>query len=200
MVDVRKLNSLEQPAKSPHVTFKREASPSAQKSRIAALYRDYVGELSDGIRGRYGDGPPDPDEVAQEAFRKVCERDDITAIKNLRAFLWRTARNLIFDSKRMDESRSKYDFEIEQLFFPIKCNTQTPEDIMLAKEQLASVNKMLRRMPKKRRWALLLYRIDGLTLKEVGARLGISRTAVSKHISKAEMQINMFFLEQYGDD
>ena len=135
------------------------------------------------------------DLVAQEAFQKVLERGDLSTIKNLRAFLWRTARNLILSSKRSDHRRSAYDFEIEQLFFPLRGDISTPETVIIAKEQLKAINELLRTMPEKRRWALLLYRLEGQTLQEIGKALGISRTAVSKHIARAEMQINTLFLE-----
>ncbi|MEM8572896.1 MAG: sigma factor, partial [Pseudomonadota bacterium] len=91
--------------------------PEEAQSPISVLYQEYAAELAEGLRKRFGNGPPDPDDVAQEAFQKVLERGDLSTIKNLRAFLWRTARNLILSSKRSDHRRSAYDFEIEQLFF-----------------------------------------------------------------------------------
>ena len=178
---------------------KNDLSDTGQNEPLTALYQEYAEELSNGIRSRYGDGPPDPDDVAQDAFRRVFERADVSKIVNLKAFLWRTARNLVIDAKRSDQTRSKFDFEVEQLFFPLKGDTSTPETVIIAREQLAAINGLLRRMPEKRRWALILYRLDGLTLTEIGRRLGISRTAVTKHISKAEMQINALFLEE-GED
>ena len=171
----------------------------AEIDQLTALYREYAAELSNGIRGLYGDGPPDPEDVTQEAFRKVFERGDVANIKNLKAFVWRTARNLVLTSKKSDKQRSRYDFEVEQLFFPLKGDISTPETVIIAREQLKAINELLRNMPEKRRWALLLYRLEGLTLNEVGRRLGIGRTAVSKHISKAEMQINALFLEEEED-
>ena len=165
-------------------------------TEFAALYRDYVAELSDGIRGRFGDGPPDPEDIAQEAFQKLLERGDVSKIKNLRAYLWRTARNLVLTSKRSASQRSNYDFEVEHIFFPLRDDISSPEVITVAREQLRAINDLLRAMPEKRRWALLLYRLEGLTLNEIAARFGISRTAVSKHISKAESQIHALFLDE----
>lgn len=168
-------------------------------TEFTVLYRDYVAELADGIRGRFGDGPPDPDDIAQEAFRKLLERGDVSRIKNLRAYLWRTARNLVLTFKRSAIQRSNYDFEIEHIFFPLTGDASSPETIVVAREQLRAINDLLRAMPEKRRWALLLYRLEGLTLKEIAARFGISRTAVAKHISRAETQIHALFLDEDED-
>lgn len=171
----------------------------ASAGDLAELYRVYARELSDGLRYRYGDGPPDPEDVVQEAFRRVFEHRKPQEIKNVRAFLWRTARNLVMDRKRSDSRRSKLDFEVEQVFFPIRGDQISPETVIEAKAQLDLINRVLREMPDKRRTAFLLHRVDGLTLRDTGARLGISRTAVAKHIARAEAQIHALFLERRAD-
>lgn len=165
------------------------------EGELAALYRDYVHDLAVGIRDRFGNGPPEPEDVAQEAFRRVIERGDTSQIKNLKGFLWRTARNLVFDATKRTKLRSKYDFEVEEILFPVKGDILTPEKVMLAKEQLKAVNELLRQMPEKRRRALVMYRVEGLTLVEVARRLRLSRTAVSNHIAKAHAALNTLFVE-----
>lgn len=162
---------------------------------IDQTYRSYIRELIAGIHRRFGPGPPDPEDVAHEAFRRVYEREDFNQIANLRGLLWRISRNLIIDAKRFEHRRSQYDFEVEQIFFPLRGCHSTPENVSLAKEQLKALNSLLRDMPEKRRLALLARRLDDMTLKEIGQRLNISRTAVAKHISKAEKQINELFLQ-----
>lgn len=179
---------------------KRGATESAElksvrDDKFGGLYREYIGELVAGIRRQYGSGPPDPEDVAQEAFRRAYERADLMQITNLRGFLWRIARNLVIDAKKSKESRSKYDFEVAQIFFPLRGDISSPETVIQAREQLRQINALLRSMPKKRRWALLARRLEGLTHEEIGQRLGISRSAVAKHISRAEMQISELLLE-----
>lgn len=178
------------------------AKPSGSKkdSRVEALYVEYIDELSDGIRGRFGDGPPDPDEIAQEAFKRIFEKSDSATISNLKAFVWRTARNLVLDFKKTKSVRSKYDFEIEQIFFPLRGHNLSPESVIMAKQQLDAINDILLAMPERRRRSLMLYRIDGLTLEQVGKRLGISRRAVSKHISRAHTDIAALFIEDPSDE
>ena len=95
----------------------------------------------------------------------------------------------------MSGIRSKYDLDIEQIFFSLKGDNSSPETVILAREQLKAVNALLREMPEKRRRALILYRIEGLTLVEVARRLRISRTAVSKHIARAQIALNTLYIE-----
>ncbi|MEM8982684.1 MAG: sigma-70 family RNA polymerase sigma factor [Pseudomonadota bacterium] len=163
--------------------------------RVDALSKTYLNELADGIRSRFGNGPPDPEDVAQEAFSRLLEADDTAKIKNLKAYLWRTARNLVFDATKAIKIRSKYEFEIEALFFPLRGDNLSPETVVSAREQLKLINDVLRKMPEKRRRAFVLYRIEGLTMVNVAKRLRIGHSAVHKHLVKAHAELNAIFAE-----
>ncbi|MEM6539111.1 MAG: sigma-70 family RNA polymerase sigma factor [Pseudomonadota bacterium] len=152
---------------------------------LAAFYRDYSEELSRTLRSMFGDGPPDPDDVAQEAFHLLIKRGNQSSIKNLKAFVWRTARNLVLTEKRRETMRSRHDYEIEQLFFAITGNESSPETIISAREQLKLINEAILKMPTMRRRAFVLNRIEGLSVTDVAKELGIKRPTASKHIGRA---------------
>ncbi|MEM6536751.1 MAG: sigma-70 family RNA polymerase sigma factor [Pseudomonadota bacterium] len=178
---------------------KREESKSAQSSSevegttdattLTALYTDHAETLSRYLRSAFGDGPPDPDDAVQEAFRRISERQNLHEIRNLRAFLWRTARNFILTYKRNVDARSKYDFEIEHLFFASEGDSFSPERVLEVKEQFRIVNEALRKMPVARRKSFLWHRVDSVSFTEIGVRLGINRHAVVRHIAKASLEI-----------
>ncbi|HBR96688.1 MAG TPA: hypothetical protein DD979_04835 [Gammaproteobacteria bacterium] len=126
------------------------------------------------------------------------EHRDIASIHNLKAFIWRTARNLVLKEKHTQQVRARYDFEVEQLYFPLKGDDSTPERIIKAREQLQAINELLVKMPEKRRRALVLHRIDGLSVAEVGRRLGISRTAAAKHVARASAELHAWILKNNG--
>lgn len=180
---------------------KRESTDTEHlemQGEIATLYGDYSHQLSATLRKIYGDGPPDPDDVAHQAFEKVIERGDIGTISNLRAFVWRTARNLVLAAKRSATVRSRYDYEVEQIYFPLKSDVSTPESIIEAREQLKAVNELLLQMPEKRRRALMLHRVEGLSVAEVGRRLGISRSTAAQHVARAAAELDLMILK--GED
>ena len=172
------------------------AESAQAEDLLARVYREYAPELIAGIRSRFGDGPPDPEDAAQAAFHQVYERGNYASIRNLRAYLWRTARNIILSETRNTNARANYDYQIEQLYFAVQGDNLSPENVINARQQLEAINECLRSMPEKRRRAFMLYRVEQLTLVEVGRRLGISRTAVTKHISRAQLQINALFFEE----
>ncbi|MGD1956979.1 MAG: RNA polymerase sigma factor [Sphingomonadales bacterium] len=161
-----------------------------ENQAVSNLYGDYRDELSRALRASYGNGPPDPDDIAQDAFHKVLARGDLASIDNLKAFLWRTARNLVINAKRQADVRSRYDYEIENLVFASKGYDSSPETVIEAREQLAIINETLKTMPPTRSRAFILHRFDGLTAAEVGRKLGISRPAASKHIARAAADLS----------
>ncbi|MEM9170136.1 MAG: sigma-70 family RNA polymerase sigma factor [Pseudomonadota bacterium] len=156
---------------------------------LRSLYADHAEALTAYLRKAFGDGPPDPSDVVQEAFQKLVERRDLSGIANPRAFLWRIARNAVLTHKRNKDARSRYDFEIEHLFFADDGANSTPERVLEVKQQLLVINETLQRMPPRRRKAFLWHRVEGLNFTEVGKRLGVNRHAVVRHITKAAFDI-----------
>ena len=159
---------------------------------INALYERLAPKLTATLRKMFGNGPPDPKDVTHEAFQKLMERPDRSDIRDLNAFLWRTARNLFLKGKRREEIRARFDFEIEQLFFPQRGDDSTPEGVLRAKQELSAINEALRRMPDRRRRAFLLHNVEGLTVTEVARRLKIARSPAQRHIQRASQDIEIY--------
>lgn len=162
---------------------------------LGELYTSTCDELSSYLRKVYGDGPPDPDDVTQQAFERLYRYKDLHGIQNLKAFLWRTARNLVLTHRRDAETRSKYDFEIEHLLFSAQGSDASPERVLEVRQQLHIIEQALAKMPQRRRDAFLMHRIEGLTLTATGKRLGVTRHAIIKHITRAAVDIETALAE-----
>lgn len=162
---------------------------SESDKRVSRLYAEQLEPLAAYLRKAYGSGPPDPDDIAQEAFQRLVEHDDLSNIKNLRAFLWRTARNILVSNKRSIGRRTKYDYEIEQLYFAIESPGSDPESVLATKEQLMIIDHVLKAMPARRRKAFLWYRVEQMNFTAIGKKLGITRRAVARHVVKAACEI-----------
>ena len=168
------------------------------QERVSSLYQEYYAPLVATLRKMYGDGPPDPEDVANEAFERIVARGDDGSINNLKAFVWRIARNVVLKTRRDSASRSRRNFEVEKIFFPEKSYESTPERIIEAREQLRAINLLLRTMPEKRRHAFILHRIEGLSITGTAQTLGMSRPGAAKHIARAAAQINELFASDEG--
>lgn len=66
------------------------------------------------------------------------------------------------------------------------------EDVIASRQQMRMLTRVLRKMPAKRRNAFLLCRVGGLTMRETGARLGISERTVEKHVARALLECRHF--------
>ena len=60
-----------------------------------------------------------------------------------------------------------------------------PDAVVGAREELAILAEAVRELPEKCRIVFLLYRGQGLTMREIAARLQISEKTVEKHIARA---------------
>ncbi|MEM8774666.1 MAG: sigma-70 family RNA polymerase sigma factor [Pseudomonadota bacterium] len=175
-----------------HVTKANEISSSdaaTNKSRLTSLYDEHAEALIGSLRKSFGNGPPEPEDIAQSAFQRLAEYEELDAIKNLPAFLWRTARNLMISAKRSNDVRAKYDFEIEHLYFAMRGAENSPENVIDVRQQLKLINTVLESMPENRRVAFILHRVEGLNFAAVGRRLGMTRNGAIKHVARAVVDI-----------
>ncbi len=102
-------------------------------------------------------------------------------IGNLRAFLYRIARNLVIDHRRQLDARAPQEPMDEQLESPIP----GPERYASGSQQLAQLHALLQELPPHVRKALLWNRLDGLTQREIGERLGVSESMAGRYILRA---------------
>ncbi|MEM1173721.1 MAG: sigma-70 family RNA polymerase sigma factor [Pseudomonadota bacterium] len=169
-----------------------DTSGDAPTNSVANLYASHSEKITALIYTHFGNGPPDPEDITQAAFHKLMERSDLSDIRDLGAFLWMIARNLVLKEKRSMGVRSRYDYELEALYFAQRGDVLSPERVLSANEQLQLINQALRDMPERRRRVFVLNRIEGLNVSEVARRLKLSRTAANKHIVRAVEDIDRY--------
>jgi RNA polymerase sigma factor (sigma-70 family) len=151
-------------------------------SGIDLLYARHWNELCHYIRRRFGVGPPDPEDVAQETFIKFASLENRDAIDNPRAYLYRTAHNLLIDERRRLTLRNKSPGDIEALSVN---DDRTPERVLVGKERWDVLTRTLLAMPDARRRSFLLNRLHGLSAPTIARMTGYSDSAVKKHIGLA---------------
>ena len=155
------------------------------KPSIHSLYKGYFQVLVNGLRSTYGDGPPDPKDIAQQAFEKLCSLGENHSVKKPESYLWVCARNILLSEKRADKVRQNSQSNVEATYYSFEFSEQEPERICLAREHLDLVRTVLEGMPARRRDAFVLNRLHGLTPEKAGKKLGISRNATVRHIGIA---------------
>jgi RNA polymerase sigma factor (sigma-70 family) len=152
------------------------------ESSIDVLYARHWTELCHYIRRQFGIGPPYPEDVAQETFIKFASLENRHTIDNPRAYLYRTAHNLLVDERRRLSLRNKITGDIEALGVS---DDRTPERVLVGKERLDVLTRTLLAMPDARRRSFLLNRLHGLSAAAIARMTGYSESAVKKHIRLA---------------
>jgi len=150
---------------------------------ITALYLRYRKELVNRL-SRIVLCHETAQDIVQESFIVLTRTAAEETVGQPRAFLHRTATNLAFDHLRHSkvvERHAEIAIHAEQDEHP-SSETEVSE---------AQWRELLRQtvseLPPRCREAFLLHKIHGLSYREVGETLGISPSAVEKHIIKGLM-------------
>ncbi|MEM9624316.1 MAG: RNA polymerase sigma factor, partial [Pseudomonadota bacterium] len=117
------------------------------------------------------------------------ERDSINDIDNLPGFLWQTARNSILNQYRSNATAQKLAQDVSEHFFAEDGTHNDPERVYIGKDDVERITRTLRNMPAIRSRVFLLNRMDGLSHSAIAELVGLSRSAVTKHIARASQEI-----------
>lgn len=123
------------------------------------------------------------EDVVHDAYVRVLERSSDTPIDQPRAFLYRTALNLVIDGHRRNAVRQVEPLEVlddEERF-----SSQSPHASLDHGQRLAMLERALAELPEACRDSFLLRKLEGLTHVQIAERLSISRSLVEKHIVNA---------------
>lgn len=131
----------------------------------------------------------DPADLVQEAFARLAGYMFRESLTHPASYLQRIARNLLFDrSKRVETKLAAFHVPIDDQFA-----LSVPPDQGLAIEaddMMRAYRQALDTLPEKTRQVFLLHRVEELTYKEIGNRLGISIPAVQYHVARALAHID----------
>ncbi len=152
---------------------------------LARLYQQYWVELIKYVLAKFGAGPPEPEDAVHAAFTKLAANPDLHQIENPRAFLYTTIRNFVIDYRRRAGRSESYAAEAKAQAEEENLSHPTAERVLMDRERLSVISKVLHSLPAKQRRLVVLNRFDGLTCREIGKREGMSHKAVQKQIERA---------------
>ena len=142
--------------------------------------------------------PSDADDVMQDLWLKLANLRP-GPIANGRAYLFRMANNLALDRSRTamrEAARQARWLENEQGAVEVeeRIDPALPADAAIAAAQdRAILLRAVEALPQRARHALTLYRFEGLNQSDVAATMGISRSAVEKHLVVAMKHLRRAF-------
>jgi RNA polymerase sigma factor (sigma-70 family) len=167
------------PKDQSHLSF----AAAAQADRLDALSREYRPALSRYF-GKRAYQQADVEDLVQEVLVRLAVRGDGSDIEQPEAYLMRTATNVWRDFLR--KQRTHAQDAHEEFLEERHPNAESgPDHVLEGMESVEAVLAALNELPARTRQIFILYRVEGLRQKRVAKRIGISVSAVEKHMIKA---------------
>jgi RNA polymerase sigma factor (sigma-70 family) len=122
-----------------------------------------------------------PEDVAQDSFERLHSAGP--AVSSSRAFLYRTARNLAINAWKRETTAPVR----RAGFIPSEPASPDldPEERLLLAEAIGRLNQALAALPEHKRTALLLFKAEGRSYKEIAAQLDVSPRTVERYVADA---------------
>jgi RNA polymerase sigma factor (sigma-70 family) len=143
----------------------------------------YLRRLSSLLRRR-GRSREEAEDLIQEAFlRMQAYCNDGGEVREPEAFLVRTVLRLSLNARR-DAHRDLYAPQaVEEL--PIVDLSPAPDEVLAAEQCLEKMRAALDAVNRRTREVFFLHRLDGMSYAQIAQQMGISVSAIEKHIASA---------------
>ncbi|MDB5734481.1 MAG: polymerase subunit sigma24 [Alphaproteobacteria bacterium] len=144
--------------------------------------REFWNSLIRQVRSRTR-GRADPEELLHAAYLRLLRYRAQHAVENVAAFLVRTAVNIGVDNYRHE----RFIADVAPDDVGHAENSPLQDEVLASRARLERVREGLSRLTPRTREIFLMHRLDELKYREIAERLGISQSAVEKHIAKAAL-------------
>jgi RNA polymerase sigma factor (sigma-70 family) len=160
----------------------------ASMSSLARLYLDKRGELLRFFTARTG-SQSEAEDLVQELYFKV-QRAREEEVSNPLPYLYRLGLNLLIDMRRSGQRSRKRDSDYVLANADLREGVlaslaPSAEDAAEWRQRLALLARAVEALPPQRQRVFRLHKLDGLSHAAVAEALGISRSAVEKHMAAA---------------
>ncbi len=155
----------------------------ADRVALESLFRSYRRDLTRYFLRRHATMEEAAD-LVQEVYCRLAARPGIATLQFQKAFLFRTADNLLKDRRRQIKTRHTFDhipLEPEAL----SSTEASQEQQICGQQELALLRTAILEMAPRCRQVFLLHRLDNMSYPEIARHCAISVSMVEKHISRA---------------
>ncbi|MET0661327.1 MAG: RNA polymerase sigma factor [Steroidobacteraceae bacterium] len=123
------------------------------------------------------------EDLAQEVFLRLLRVAHHETIRNPEAYVITIASHVLHQHalRQSAIAEAPYPANIEAL----ESSESDPAAQMEVQQRVALLERTLMQLSRKARATLILHRRDGLSLNEIGLRLGISRSMAKKYLAQA---------------
>ena len=162
-------------------TAEVSAGSSNRAAAVSQLFREHNRALVLFLASRLKDVQA-AREVAQEAYVRVLELENLAAVGFLRSYLFKVAGNLAIDRMRQQQSRARLDRISD--FDDFLDNLQ-PERTVIAREELAFLGRVVGELPAKYQQAFRMHRLEDQPFEEIARQMGLKERMVRCYVTNA---------------
>lgn len=171
-------------AATPARSSKIHRNPDNESNGLKAVFFECRPTLLRFLAARRA-APDEAEDVLQDLFVKL-ETQAMGPIAEPIPYLCRMADNLLVDRRRSAAARSvREEAWMEAQFGSEVDDGPSAERQMIGREALAAVTSALSGLPDRTLFIFRRFRVEGAPQREIAAELGISVSAVEKHLHKA---------------
>ncbi|BAF87329.1 FecI-like protein [Azorhizobium caulinodans ORS 571] len=158
---------------------------------LAALFKQHAKDIAQALRRR-GLTADMAADLTQDTFVRVLVSPpaESAPVNNPAAYLFRVARNLSIDHLRRERLLNRVDL-CPDGFAAILDPSPSQEVVVYDRQKLALTAAALAELPEKTRRAFELHRMEEMTVAEVAAELGLSRSRVWALVRDAYEHIDL---------
>ena len=138
------------------------------------------------------------EDITQDSFARLCAVDP-DSVESPRAYLFRTARNLAINERKR---AALVDIELvgDPSMLSQAVEAPDPEQQVIAGEMLTRLYEALHALPERQRVAIVLFKLEGRSYKEIGQRLGVSPRTVERYVADGLVQCHALFRALMAED
>jgi RNA polymerase sigma factor (sigma-70 family) len=171
-----------------------EVAPPSESTAAAVskLFGEHNGALVGYLTARLR-SEQEAKEVAQEAYVRLLQLRDPVSPSLLRAYLFKIATNLAIDRLRHHRVRQRAEEQPEWFENPITIRSELddPAKQLLAREVADQLVGYLQELSVRCQQVFNLHRLEGVTQREVAARLGFSERMVRRYVTYAMLYCHL---------
>ncbi len=134
------------------------------------------------LRSR-GRSREDMEDIVQDAFMRLQTYCKAAEVHDREAFLVRTALNLEVDQQRRERCRVFVPEALEDL--SLVDDEVSPDEVVAVQQRLRQMEQALGGVSQRARDMYWMNRVEGYSYTQIARKLGISVSAVEKHMTRA---------------
>jgi len=159
--------------------------PQSKRSFLAAVEKAHSLELRRFLAARLRNAAADVPDLVQEIYLRLLRLKDYEAIRNPQAYLFTIASHVLqqYTLRRAASIQSLAPLDVVD---PLQvADAIDPAEQVDIEQRMEILGRGLQEHSPRAYAVLVMYRCEGLTLKQIGERLGVSTVMAHKYLMRA---------------